>query len=98
MTRITIFFCMYAQNDIIERSPLLLFSSHEVRGRILQPRRGNSVVELLPSGQGVNCCAVFPFALFVHVFAIGLANDIIEYSSTSRFGKEESLWQATNFR
>jgi hypothetical protein len=36
------------------------------------------VVELLPSGQGVNYGAAVPFALFVHVFCLRLASGIIQ--------------------
>jgi hypothetical protein len=36
------------------------------------------VVELLPSGQGVNYGAAVPFALFVRVFSLRLAGGIIQ--------------------
>ena len=36
------------------------------------------MVELLPSGQGVNCSAMFPFAVLVHVFTVRLVGGIIQ--------------------
>jgi len=77
-TQITTFFAHMPRMTLlsVSRSFYLPVTKFEVK--YLRCRGSNSVIEFLPSKQGVNCGAVLPSALFVHVFSSRLAGGIIQ--------------------